>query len=418
MPLKNLRGFPDRMDEEIEKFDSLISLTTRIFKLFDFHRVDTPVLEYSDLFSRTLGKDSDIVNKEMYSFSMGKDSLTLRPEGTAPIARLVVTGKMYKKLPLRLYYHGPMFRHERPQKGRFRQFHHIGVEWIGDSNLDTDVELLSMAWILIQKLSLENKVNLEINTLGSREERKVYKEKLKSYLEPLKNKLSTESQIRLVKNLLRIWDSKSWQDQEIMKKAPVLKDSLTQSALGHYNKIKEKLDFLKIPFTENTKLVRGLDYYNDLVFEFKSSELGSQSSFLAGGRYDTLIENLGGLPTPAVGWAIGLERLSLLCRPFQKEQVDFGLVSVGSKAQHKACLMAYSLRSQGFSVYCRFSGNFSKQMKRVGQRCRFALIYGDKEESREEIILKDLERGEQKAFSVNSLNEEIRKRGRSIFDLS
>ncbi len=425
MPLKKARGFPDHLTEDSSQFDSLLSVIIQVIKTFDFQKVDPPILEYSELFSRTLGEGSDIVNKEMYSFQHGEESLTLRPEGTAGIARLFITQKMHKQLPLKWYYQGYMFRHERPQKGRFRQFYQVGVEYLGDSSELADMEVLSMAWLLMKKLSLEKKVTLEVNTLGSLEERKTYKEKLQQFLNPLKEKLSPDSQTRLIKNPLRIWDSKEKQDQDIMKKAPLLKNFLTKETLTKYEKIKEALNALNIPFKENTKLVRGLDYYNDLVFEWTSESLGAQSAFLSGGRYDKLIENLGGLPTPAIGWALGLERLNLLCDPFKEKPVQIGLAAMGEEAAKKAFQIAYELRSEGYSVYYRFSGSFSKQMKRISQKCLFALIYGENEHHKGEIILKDLSKGgwnnqkEQEAskkqyenqYSVplSSLKEELKK---------
>ena len=409
MPLKRVRGFPDLLPEESYQFDSLLSVISGVLKTFDFQKVDLPILEYSELFSRTLGEGSDIVNKEMYSFQKGEESLTLRPEGTASVARLFITQKMHKQLPLKCYYQGPMFRHERPQKGRFRQFYQVGAEWLGDPSEEADVEILSMAWLLVKKLNIEKKVTLEINTLGSLEERRAYKEELKKYIFPVKEKLSADSQIRLEKNPLRIWDSKEEEDQEIMKKAPLLKNFLTEKTLKRYEKLKEGLAFFNIPFKENTKLVRGLDYYNDLVFEFKSGELGAQSCFLAGGRYDGLIESLAGPSTSAVGWALGLERLNLLCKLFKKEPVQIGFVAVGEKAVKEAFHLAYELRSEGFSVYHRFSGNFSKQMKRIGQKCFFALIYGERELANGEIILKNLHKGEQYSFPVSQLKEELKK---------
>lgn len=410
MSLKKVRGFPDHLPEDNDQFDSLLSLILEVLRNFDFQRVNPPILEYSELFSRTLGEASDIVNKEMYSFQKGEDGLTLRPEGTASIARIFITEKLSKKLPLKWYYQGPMFRHERPQKGRFRQFHQVGVEFLGDSSEEADIEILSMAWLIIKKLNLEKEVTLEINSLGSLEERKRYKEELKKYLLPLKDKLSADSQARLVKNPLRIWDSKEKKDQEIMKKAPLLKNYLERESLEKYEKLKQLLTFFNIPFKENPCLVRGLDYYNDLVFEFQSQNLGAQSTFLAGGRYDRLIESLGGASTSATGWALGLERLSLLVEPFKKQPLQIGFVSVGEKAVKQALKMAYELRSAGFSVYYRFAGNFSRQMKRVGEKCRFALIYGEKEMAKEEIVLKDLSQGEQNSVPISRLKEELKKR--------
>ena len=410
MRLKRVRGFPDNLEEESFQLDSLSSVVFKVLKSFDFQKVNPPLLEYKELFSRTLGEGSDIVNKEMYSFQMGEESLTLRPEGTASIARMFITQELHKSLPLKWYYYGPMFRHERPQKGRFRQFYQIGVESLGNPNESADIEVLSMAWLLVKKLALENKVTLEINTLGTLEERQKYKQKLVQYLSPLKEKLSSDSQRRLLKNPLRIWDSKEAQDQEIIKQAPLLSESLQEASLKKYERIKENLTFLNIPFQENPQLVRGLDYYNDLVFEFTSQNLGAQSTFLAGGRYDTLVESLSGPCTPAVGWALGLERLSLLCEPFKKELAQVGLLASGEIAEKKAFQLAYELRAEGFRVYHRFSGNFSKQMKRIGQKCLFALIYGEKEQEKKEIILKDLQTGEQNTLSVSALMDELKKR--------
>ena len=410
MPLKRVRGFPDRLPEENEQFDSLVLLIVEVLQNFDFQKVNPPILEYSELFSRTLGEGSDVVGKEMYSFQKGEESLTLRPEGTASIARIFITEKMSRQLPLKWYYQGPMFRHERPQKGRFRQFHQVGVEFLGDSSSSADVEVLSMAWLIVKKLNLEKNVVLEMNSLGSLKERERYKGELRAFLLPLKEKLSKDSQLRFVKNPLRIWDSKDRKDQEIMRKAPLLKDQLQKETLEKYEKIKNLLVCLNIPFKENPCLVRGLDYYNDMVFELKSQDLGAQSSFLAGGRYDRLIESLGGDPTPAVGWALGLERLSLLAGPFKKQLLQIGFVAVGDKAEREAFQMVYDLRSEGFSVYCRFSGNFSKQMKRVGEKCFFTLIYGEKERDRGEITLKNLSKGDQYSFPVSKLKEELKKR--------
>ena len=409
--IKKVRGFPDHLEEDCWQYDSLLSVITPLLKRFNFSRVGPPILEQSALFRRTLGEESDIVNKEMYSFQKGEDSLTLRPEGTAGIARMLITQKLERQLPLRWFYYGPMFRHERPQKGRFRQFYQLGVELLGDKEDLADIEVLSLAWLLIKKLQLENKVCLEINTLGSLEERLSYKQRLKFFLLGFKNQLSKDSRLRLERNPLRVWDSKEERDQEILKKAPLLKESLRTESLSKYENMKRLLNQFKIPFKENHKLVRGLDYYNDLVFEWTSSSLGSQSAFLAGGRYDSLISQLGGKESPAVGWALGLERLSLLCRSFKTEFLQLGIISSVEKiAQEKAFQLAHELRYEGFSVYHHFSGNFSKQLKRAGQKCLFALIYGEKEQRRQEVILKNLTQGDQVLLSIPSLPQELKKR--------
>lgn len=410
MSLKRVRGFPDYLPEESFQRESLLSLIAPILRCFDFQKVEIPLLESSDLFSRTLGEDSDIVNKEMYSFQNGEEYLTLRPEGTASIARMFITQKLQKSLPLRWYYHGPMFRRERPQKGRFRQFYQLGVELLGDSSETADVEILSLAWQIFKKLGIEKKLVLEINSLGSLEERKQYREKLKTFLQPFKKQLSSESQIRLEKNPLRIWDSKDKSDQDIMTKAPLLEDSLKNSSLKKYERVKKLLDDLNIAYRENKQLVRGLDYYNDLVFEWTNQkELGTQSTVLAGGRYDSLIETLGGTATPAVGWALGLERLCLLYQVLPKHPLQIGLLAHGDPAKNKAFQLVHSLRTEGFEVFYRFSGNFSKQMKRISQNCLFALIYGEKEHSQGEIVLKNLQKEKQKKIPLSSLTKELKQ---------
>lgn len=410
MLVQKVRGFPDHLPEASFQYDSLISQIQHILHLFDFQKVNPPILEHSSLFSRSLGIDSDIVNKEMYSFQQGDTFLTLRPEGTASIARMFITQKLAQQIPLKWYYHGPMFRHERPQKGRFRQFHQLGVEYIGNPNTEADIEILSMAWFLVKKLQLQNHVQLEINSIGSVQERQLYKQALKNYLLPLEKDLSPISQKRLKNNPLRILDSKEQQDQDVLKQAPVLQTYLQKDTLNKYASIKNMLQKRDIPFHENPSLVRGLDYYNDLVFEYTSPQLGkSQSSFLAGGRYDHLIQHLKGPATAAVGWALGLERLSLLTKRFVKQKISFGLVSVGDKAIQQAHYIAHDLRSQDLAVSYYFSGNISKQIKRISETCLFALIYGNKEHDKQEILIKNLKTSEQNKLSLNQLAQNLTK---------
>ena len=393
------RGFPDRLPHETLQLDAILSRSLEVLKAFGFQRADPPVLEYTEVFSRTLGEGSDIVNKEMYSFRRGEESLTLRPEGTAGLIRLFISEKLQQQTPLRFFYHGPMFRHERPQKGRFRQFYQLGAEIIGEAGGRADAELLSLTWLLMKKLRLKDKAALEINTIGGAAGRGAYTEALKGFLAPFSSDLSAESRARLSKNPLRILDSKDKKDQEILERAPRLWDHLKPESLQKYESVKKILSGLSIPFKENPRLVRGLDYYNDLVFEWTSPDLGAQSGVLAGGRYDGLSEALGGPPAPAAGWAAGMERLALLCGAFPGENPDIGIVSVGAEAQDRAFQLAHQLREEGWRVYFRFSGNFSKQMSRAAQKkCRLALFFGEKELKQGDISLKDLQTEQQ--FSV------------------
>ena len=478
--INRVRGFPDRLPTESFPLDALLATVSKVLRRFDFEKVDLPIVEHRKLFSRVLGTESDIVNKEMYSFlpeasggdfssssqkkakslsgassasplkadpliktknlkeqekqsnsedltktanldqnlhsslkadplTTATEPLTLRPEGTAGAVRLFISQNFLKGAMVKWYYQGPMFRKERPQRGRFRQFNQVGAELFGDPSQEASAEILSLSWALMRELSLDQKVHLEINSLGSLEERQQYKTELKNFLSPFKEELSIESQHRLHLNPLRIWDSKSTKDQEILQQAPLLKDSLQELSLQKYEKLKSLLNLLNIPFKENPGLVRGLDYYNDLVFEWIGEGLGAQSTVLAGGRYDSLIERLGGPSTPAVGWALGLERLSLLCSHKEKKPLQLGLLAYGETAKSKGFQLAHQLRLEGFELFFRFSGNFSKQMKRIGQKCRFALILGEKELQREEIILKNLEDGTQCPLPLSDLSLCLKK---------
>ena len=404
--LKRVRGFPDHLPEEVLKHDAILNKAIEVSQRFNFQKIELPILEHTEVFARTLGLGSDIVNKEMYTFQKGEESFTLRPEGTASVARLFITEKLKDQLPLRWIYHGPMFRHERPQKGRFRQFSTVAVEILGESQETTDVESISLAFLFLEELKLKNKVTLEINSIGSSETRSSYKEKLKDYLKPFYKKLSADSQVRFDKNPLRIWDSKDEQDQEIMKKAPLIQDSLDAESMKSYESIKNQLKDLNIPFKENPQLVRGLDYYNHLVFEFKSADLGAQSAVLAGGRYDRLIETLGGPSVPAVGWGAGIERLALLHPALPIPSPEIGLVALGEEAQIKFLELAFLLRKEGYRIFYKFSGNLSKQMARINKlSCSQALILGEKEIKENHLILKDMESQKQRVLSDLSSTE-------------
>ena len=407
MLIDKLRGFVDLLTEEKKNKEDLIKILKEIFSRFSFEEVEVPILEKTELFLRSVGESSDIVGKEMYSFKKSEEEISLRPEATASIARMVLTNKLQKNFPLRFFYSGPMFRCERPQKGRFRQFDQMGVELLGEEGLNADVEVLSLAFLIVKELGIEKKVVIEINTLGSFKERQDYVKKLKEFFKD--KDLSEISKKRLLTNPLRILDSKEKEDREILKKAPLLKESLNKESLKRYEDTKKKLQDLGIPFKENPQLVRGLDYYNDFVFELKSQDLGAQSSFLAGGRYDSLIGTLGGGETPAVGFALGLERLLLLLKTSPKDLFDLGLVAVGEEAEEEMFKRAYELRGKGYSVFYQFGGNFSKQMNRVGKKCRYALIYGEKERKSSQVVFKDLKSGKQDTLPLSSLSGHLEK---------
>ena len=418
-PLQKPRGFSDYMPPAARLRQKIISKAYEIAARFGFEPVETPIAEYEEVFKRALHESSS-VSKEMYFIesesapaaegeagakaatetepeAAGAKArrLALRPEGTAAVARLFVEKRL--KPPCRFIYSGPMFRHERPQKGRFRQFTTIAAEMFGENDEPSEAEALSLAWIFLKELGLSGKAALEINTIGSAAERKVYIEKLVRFLQPVKNKLSGESQARLESNPLRILDSKREEDKEVLRQAPLIAEDLPPETLSRFQGLKERLQELRVPFRENPFLVRGLDYYNHLVFEIKSAELGAQDAILAGGRYDSLIEGLGGPPVPAIGWGAGVERLALLLKEESAPPPpDIALIAAGAPAQKKAFLIAHQLRESGRSVFFRFSGNFSKQMGRAAAKgAAIALIFGDKEIQSGSITVKNLKTEEQ-----------------------
>ncbi len=370
-----------------------------------FHEIRTPLIEVTDLFARGIGEATDVVGKEMYSFlDKGDRSCTLRPEGTASVVRAVLQNGLLNKGPQRLWYGGPMFRYERPQAGRQRQFHQIGVEYIGAGNARSDAEVISLAWRLLYELGLDNLV-LELNTLGSSEDREVYKSKLVSWLEAHVEEIDEESRNRVNTNPLRILDTKNTQTQAILKKAPSLMDSISDESRQRFVEVQELLEALEIPFKLNPRLVRGLDYYNHTAFEITSSQLGAQGTVCGGGRYDGLIEQLGGPPTPSIGWAIGMERLMLLLGMYAeinpkgnagrlKKSVspDLYLINRGLKADKFALLLAHKLRAEGLIVELDNSGaSFGKQFKRADRSGSFwALIIGDEEVAQNKVKLKSM----------------------------
>ena len=313
--LQPVRGTRDLIDDDARAHLHVVDTARATAARFGYGPIVTPSFEFTDVFQRTLGETSDIVTKEMYTFEdKGGDSLTLRPEGTAGIVRAVLSGGLQNELPLKWYYAGPMFRHERPQKGRLRQFHQIGVELIGVSEPIADVEVIALAAATLDALGVLSATTLELNTLGDNESRAAYRGALVAYLEGFRDRLSEDSQQRLDRNPLRILDSKNTNDKAIVADAPSFADHLTPAAQAFFDAVRSGLEDLGIAYQINPRLVRGLDYYCHTAFEFTTDQLGAQGTVLAGGRYDGLMEMMGGQPTPGVGWAAGIERLSMLSR--------------------------------------------------------------------------------------------------------
>ncbi len=413
MSLKRVRGMEDRDDHTLQKHHFIIQTAQLVAQAFCFKQISTPLLEFTDIFARTLGENSDIVHKEMFTFKdRNDDSLTLRPEGTAGVARHFLTQNQAQFLPLRYFYHGAMFRYERPQKGRLRQFHTIGVELLGEEGARGDIECISLATLFLKNLKLKSPITLEINSIGDLESRTNYQNALIKYLQPLKKRLSEDSQLRLKKNPLRILDSKDPQDKQIIQSAPVIKDFLNPRSNKFFQAVTEGLSYLNISWVLNPLLVRGLDYYNHCVFEFKvqSDKLGTQNTILGGGRYDRLIETIAGSGSrvPGVGWACGIERLCLLLDslPYSYTPLrPIALVPLGEEGEQKAQALAWMLRKEGFCVFHpKATGSLSKKMKRAENvNAQYALIFGPEEIKNNQLSIKNMDTTKQQSVATSEV---------------
>jgi histidyl-tRNA synthetase len=417
--LQPVRGTHDILPEDFEKFHAVITLARELATLYGFKEMATPIFETTEVFSRSMGETSDVVSKEMFTFeTKGEDKVTLRPEFTAGIVRSFLSNGMQQHLPLKLFSTGPLFRYERPQKGRQRQFHQVNFEWLGDASPEADVETICLAGHLLHILSDEKGCTLLINTLGDYESRSRYREALVKYLSPYAKELSEDSQRRLITNPLRILDSKSDQDKEIVSGAPHITHYLSENSRIRFNTICETLSQKGIPFFQSVKitpsLVRGLDYYTDTVFEFidETGELGAQNTVLAGGRYDGLIEQMGGKPTPAIGFAAGVERLLLLAsnrRPKQRENIHIIIMPLEGTSFKLIHNIAEFLRltlhnmfsashiKQKCVVEIAWQGNLKKRMERASkQNATHVIIVGEDELKKKGITLKNMQTGESK----------------------
>ncbi|WP_050657633.1 histidine--tRNA ligase [Gallaecimonas pentaromativorans] len=380
---------------------------------FGYSEIRTPIVESTDLFKRSIGEVTDIVEKEMYSFEdRNGDSLTLRPEGTASAVRAGIEHGLLYNQEQRLWYMGPMFRHERPQKGRYRQFHQFGVEAYGLAGPDIDAEVILLSATLWEKLGIKEHVTLELNSLGSNEARANYRDVLIAFLEKHIEVLDEDAKRRMYSNPLRVLDTKNPDIQAVLKDAPRLHDYLDDDSKAHFDGLKALLDEVGIPYRINERLVRGLDYYNRTVFEWVTDSLGAQGTVCAGGRYDGLVEQLGGKATQGVGFGLGLERLVLLVEALEKTQnvkpaVDAYLCPMGEAAERQAFVLAAKLRGQlpELRLMCHCGGgNFKKQLKRADKSgARWALILGDNELAEGQVTVKDLKEGSQQSIKMNEL---------------
>lgn len=406
-----VRGTQDIIGEAETGFAHVVKTFERISQYYGFTPVQVPVIEQTAIFARSLGESTDVVSKEMYSFEdRGGDSITLRPEFTAGISRAYLTNGWQQHAPYKLSAHGPLFRYERPQKGRYRQFHQIDAEIIGAAEPMADIELLIMADQLLRELGISDGVTLNLNTLGDGESRDAWRAALVEYFEAHKDKLSDDSLDRLSRNPLRILDSKNAADQKLCHNAPVIDDYLTAEAIDFFSHVTSGLDSAGVAWTRNASLVRGLDYYRHTAFEFITDRLGAQGTVLGGGRYDGLIENLGGPATPAVGWAAGIERLAMLVNLPEISGPDVVIIPMGSAAEAAAIGMIADIRRHQISADMAYKGNMKKRMQKANaKKAKSAIIMGDDELARGEVALKNLLSGEQQNIAIADIVSALRK---------
>lgn len=396
--LQPVRGTHDLIGAEMRAHRFIMDTARKVAALYGYGAVSTPVFEFTEVFHRTLGETSDVITKETYTFTdRGGESLTLRPEFTASVVRAFISNGLTQQLPFKAFYAGPAFRYERPQKGRLRQFHQIGVEMLGADAPWCDVESIACSAMMLEALGVGD-ARLELNSLGDSESREAYRAALVEYLQGHKDALSEESRVRLEKNPLRILDSKQEQDRAIVAQAPEMKEYFTQSAADWFGAVKEGLDTLGISYIVSPRLVRGLDYYTHTVFEWTAGSLGAQNTVLAGGRYDGLVAQMGGPEIPGIGWAAGVERLALMTAEEKKENVAsmVAVIPLGEAARPQAMKLAQELRNSAIAAEMIVHHNIGKALKKAdASGARFAALLGEDEIARENISLKDLREGSQ-----------------------
>ena len=413
MKIQAITGMKDLLPEETPLWEKVEGILRETVESYGYSEIRMPILEKTDLFVRSIGEVTDVVEKEMYSFEdVGGDKLSLRPEGTAGCVRACNEHGIIHNQERRLWYMGPMFRHEKPQKGRYREFHQFGIEVFGLTGPDIDAEILMLTNRIWQKFGISDHVKLELNSLGSAEERKQYRSRLVSFLEEHKDVLDEDSKRRMYTNPLRVLDSKNEAVQELLKDAPKLSDFFGEETKAHFSGLRQLLDEAGIRYEINDRLVRGLDYYNYTVFEWVTDLLGAQSTICGGGRYDGLVEQLGGQPSPAVGCAIGLERFMLVAEAVGQQQsrgtVDVYFCSMGENARRRSFQIAEKLRTdiRGLRLMMNCGdGAFKKQFKKADKSgAKYALVLGDDELSKGIVAVKDLRNdGNQQEIALDDL---------------
>jgi histidyl-tRNA synthetase len=405
-----VRGTQSLLGEEADRLAAIVAAFDRVRRIFGFKRVEVPTIEQTSVFARTIGETTDVVSKEMYSFEdRGGESITLRPEFTAGICRAYLSEGWQQYAPLKLAAHGSAFRYERPQKGRFREFRQLDAEIVGAAEPQADVELLSLGYELLRELGIASGVTIELNTLGDPETRDNWRRALVDYFQAHRGELSDDSISRLERNPLRILDSKDHRDKAVCENAPTVDDYLTAEAADFFGAVAAGVDAASVPWKRNPRLVRGLDYYRHTAFEFVTDRLGAQGTVIAGGRYDGLVEALGGPHTPAVGWAAGVERLAMMIEAPAPEAPSVAVVPLGERAEAEAQKIVAGLRREGIATDMAYRGNLKKRLSRANAAgAAYALIIGDDELDRGEAQLKDLASGEQRSVSLDLLSEAIK----------
>jgi len=411
--IKSIKGTHDILPEESRKWQNLESIIKDTCAKFGYQEIRTPIFEDTNLFLRSVGEETDIVSKEMYTWE-DKDgtSLTLRPELTASVARSYIQNNLGGKSPIqRLYYIGPLFRRERPQKGRQRQFHQFGIEAFGSSHPEQEAEIIALAWHILLKSGLENNTKLYLNSIGSKDCRIKYRDALKKFIRPHLNKLSKPSLQRFETNPLRILDTKNKDEQMLLKGAPKISNYYSNSDFEHFESVKHFLETMHIPYTINSALVRGLDYYTKTVFEFTSETLGAQNALIGGGRYDGLIETLGAKSTPGVGFAAGMERFLIAMTDLDKKEnrfkPDIYFICIDEKGLPIILQIANQLRSNGYkAIFDPLRRSMKAQLREANKSgARYALILGENEMNNDSIIFKDLNDSTQKnVLQTNVIN--------------
>ena len=401
--LQPARGTQDLLPEAARRHRHVIDTARRLAALYGFAEIATPIFEFTEVFSRPIGEHTDIVAKEMYTFTdRGGEEVTLRPENTAGVVRAVLSNGLTQATPLKFFYSGPMFRYERPQKGRFRQFHQIGVEILGVAQPQADIELIALGRRILAALGIAEKVVLELNTLGDPESRASYREALVAYFSARQSELSEDSRRRLQVNPLRILDSKDERDRRIIVDAPDFADHLNDVSREFFDKVQNGLSKIGIGYRLNPRLVRGLDYYTHTVFEFVTTDLGAQGTVLAGGRYDGLVELMGGPPMPGVGWAAGMERLAMLIAEPPTPKRPILVIPVGEAAEAKALIIAEALRNNDCYVELSYSGNLSRRMRYANRvNARAAILVGQDELDRNVLKLRNFDSGEEEEIPMD-----------------